>query len=57
MAIYRARIVDKIFDKLSSVILNITDVMLNDMDSDIVYVDEGQIGMQYLPYLSEVVIN
>lgn len=57
LAIYRARIVDKIFDSLSSVILNITDVMLNDMDADIVYVDEGQIGMQYLPYLSEVVIN
>lgn len=57
LAIYRARIIDRIFDELSSVILNITDVLLNDVDADIVYTDEGQIGMQYLPYLSEVEIN
>lgn len=57
LAIYRARIIDKIFDELSSVVLNVTDVLLDDSDSDIVYVDEGQIDRQYLPYVKEVLIN
>lgn len=57
LAIYRSRIIDKIFDELSAVVLNVTDVLLDDQDLDIIYEDEGQIGMQYLPYVREVVIN
>lgn len=55
LAIYRSSIIALV--KSIPEILNVTDVMLNDLDSDIIYTDEGLIGKQYLPYLSEVVIN
>ena len=38
-------------------VLNVTNILLNNEDADIIYTDEGQIGMQYLPKLGEVVIN
>ena len=56
LAIYRAKIIELILKEIPE-ILNVTNVLLNDLDSDIVYTDEGQLGMQYLPYVSEVIIN
>jgi len=55
LGIYRARIIDKILE--ISEVLNITNVLLNDADADIIYNDEGLLEHQYLPYVSEVVID
>lgn len=55
LTIYRARIIEKVLE-LESVI-NVTDVTLNNEMKDIVYVDEGLINYQYLPYLGEVTIE
>ena len=56
LAVYRSRIIERLLNGCASII-NIRDCLLNGSDSDIVYTDEAQIGMQYLPYLGEVVIN
>ena len=56
LAIYRARIIERILDAVSDV-LNVTDVLLNNLDSDIIYSDEGLLGHQYLPKLGQVVVN
>lgn len=56
LALYRSRIIELILQGVPEVI-NVTDVLLNNADADIVYTDEGQIGMQYLPKLGEVTIN
>lgn len=56
LAVYRSRIIDKLFDNISE-LLNVTDVLLNNADADIVYTDEGLIGRQYLPKLGEVTIH
>ena len=55
LGIYRARIIDKILEIPE--VLNVTDVLLNDVDADITYTDEGLLGRQYLPYVTEVVID
>ena len=55
LGIYRARIIDTIIEIPE--VLNITDVLLNDVDADIVYEDEGLLDHQYLPYVSEVIID
>ena len=55
LGIYRARIIDTIIEIPE--VLNITDVLLNDVDADIVYTDEGLLKHQYLPYVSEVIIG
>lgn len=55
LAIYRARIIDAVLDVKQ--VLNVTNVLLNDSDSDIVYTDEGLLGRQYLPYVQEVIID
>ena len=55
LGIYRARIIDTIVEIPE--VLNITDVLLNDVDADIVYTDEGLLKHQYLPYVSEVIIG
>lgn len=55
LGIYRARIIDTIIEIPE--VLNITDVLLNDVDADIVYTDEGLLKYQYLPYVSEVIIG
>ena len=55
LTIYRARIIEKVLE-LESVI-NVTDVTLNNEMKDIVYIDEGLINYQYLPYLGEVTIE
>ena len=55
LGIYRARIIDTIIEIPE--VLNITDVLLNDVDADIVYTDEGLLEHQYLPYVSEVIID
>ena len=55
LGIYRARIIDTILEIPE--VLNITDVLLNDMDADIIYTDEGLLEHQYLPYVSEVIIE
>ena len=55
LGIYRARIIDKILEIPE--VLNITDVLLNDVDADITYTDEGLLEHQYLPYVSEVIID
>lgn len=56
LAVYRARIIERILDNVSDV-LNVTDVLLNGVDSDIIYIDEGLIGYQYLPKLGEVTVH
>ncbi len=56
LAIYRARIIERILDSISDV-LNVTDVLLNNLDSDVIYTDEGLLGHQYLPKLGQVVVN
>ena len=55
LGIYRARIIDTIIEIPE--VLNITDVLLNDVDADIIYEDEGLLEHQYLPYVSEVIID
>ena len=55
LGIYRARIIDTIIEIPE--VLNVTDVLLNDVDADIVYTDEGLLKHQYLPYVSEVIID
>lgn len=55
LGIYRARIIDKILEIPE--VLNVTDVLLNDVDADITYTDEPFIDRQYLPYVSEVIID
>lgn len=55
LGIYRARIIDKILEIPEA--LNVTDVLLNDVDADITYTDEGLLEHQYLPYVSEVIID
>ena len=55
LGIYRARIIDTIIEIPE--VLNVTDVLLNDVDADIVYTDEGLLKHQYLPYVSEVIIG
>jgi uncharacterized phage protein gp47/JayE len=56
LAVYRSRIIERLLNNVSSII-NVKDCLLNGEDSDIVYTDEGQIGMQYLPYVGEVTIE
>ena len=55
LGIYRARIIDKILEIPE--VLNVTDVLLNDVDADITYTDKGLLEHQYLPYVSEVIID
>lgn len=55
LGIYRARIIDKILEIPE--VLNVTDVLLNNVDADITYTDEGLLEHQYLPYVSEVIID
>lgn len=55
LTLYRARIIEKVLEVEG--VMNVTDVSLNGEYSDIVYVDEGLIDYQYLPYLREVVIE
>ena len=55
LGIYRARIIDTIIEIPE--VLNITNVLLNDVDADIIFEDEGLLEHQYLPYLSEVIID
>ena len=55
LGIYRARIIDTIIEIPE--VLNITNVLLNDVDADIIYTDEGLLEHQYLPYVSEVIID
>ena len=55
LTIYRARIIEKVLELKN--VLNITDVTLNGEFNDVVFIDEGFIGFQYLPYLGEVTIE
>lgn len=55
LGIYRARIIDAIVEIPE--VLNITNVLLNDTDADIIYTDEALLEHQYLPYVSEVIID
>lgn len=55
LGIYRARIIDAIVEIPE--VLNITNVLLNGTDADIIYTDEGLLEHQYLPYVSEVIID
>ena len=55
LTIYRARIIKKVLEL--EFVLNVTDVKLNGEMNDIVYVDEGLLGKQYLPYLRSVTIE
>lgn len=54
LTLYRARIIEKVLELTS--ILNIKNVKLNGEEKDLTFTDEAHIGMQYLPYLDEVVL-
>lgn len=54
LAIYRARIIDAVLNVKE--ILNITNVLLNDVDDDVIMVDAERLNEQYLPYLIGVEI-
>ena len=56
LTIYRSRIMERILNGIPRVI-NITNLLLNETDADITYTDEGQIGMQYLPYVGTVTVD
>ena len=56
LTIYRSRIMEKILNGVPRII-NITNLLLNETDADITYTDEGQIGMQYLPYVGTVTVD
>lgn len=55
LGIYRVRIIDAVLDVPE--VLNITTLLLNDVDQDIIYVDSATIDGQKLPYVKEVVIE
>ena len=55
LAVYRSRIIEKLLNGCSSII-SVRNCFLNGSDTDIVYTDEAQVGMQYLPYLGEVTL-
>lgn len=55
LAVYRSRIIEKLLNGCSSII-SVQSCLLNGADTDIVYTDEAQVGMQYLPYLGEVTL-
>lgn len=52
LSVYKARIIEAILR--CNKILNVTNVLLNDVDSDILYTDEPKLNKQFLPYISEV---
>ena len=55
LTIYRARIIEKVLELKE--VLNVKDVALNGNFTDVIFVDEGLIGYQYLPYMGEVTIE
>ena len=55
LAVYKARIISKVLEV--EYVRNVTDVLLNGEDDDIVFVDEGLIGKQYLPKLGSVTVE
>lgn len=54
LAIYRSRIIDSVLNVRE--VLNVTNVLLNDSDEDIIMSDVANIGGQKLPFVKEVVI-
>ena len=56
LAVYRSRIIERLLNGVPAII-SVRECLLNGEDADIVYTDEAQIGMQYLPYVGEVTIN
>lgn len=58
LAVYRSRIIQKIFDEVTSVTnINLNDVLLNGEHQDVVYTDSAEVGKQYLPKLRNVYVN
>ena len=55
LTIYRSDII--VYIKQLDYVINVTDVQLNGLFEDIVYVDEDDIGKQYLPYMGVVTIE
>ena len=55
LTIYRARIIEKVLELKE--VLNVKDVALNGNFTDVIFIDEGLIGYQYLPYMGEVTIE
>lgn len=56
LAIYRSRIIERVLNAIPKII-NVTDLLLNGNDSDILYTDEGILGGQNLPYLGIVTVD
>ena len=54
LAIYRSRVIDSVLNVKE--VLNVTNVLLNDSDEDIIMTDTSNIGGQKLPFVKEVVI-
>lgn len=54
LTIYRARIIECVLNVPE--IVNVTNVLLNDLDEDVILVDAERLNEQYLPYLKEVAI-
>jgi uncharacterized phage protein gp47/JayE len=54
LAIYRARVIDSVLNVKE--VLNVTNVLLNNLDEDVVLNDTETLDGQHLPYLKEVKI-
>jgi uncharacterized phage protein gp47/JayE len=56
LSVYRSKIIELVMSGAGDYILNIDTVLLNGNSRDLVWTDEGQIGMQYLPKLGDITI-
>ena len=54
LAIYRSRVIDSVLNVRE--VLNVTNVLLNDSDEDVIMTDASNIGGQKLPFVKEVAI-
>lgn len=55
LSIFRARISERIL--AVDGVLNVTDILLNGDDDDIIYKDRNQLGQQFLPYVGEMKVE
>lgn len=55
LSVFRARINERIL--AIDGVLNVTDILLNGEDDDIIYKDRNQPGQQFLPYVGEVSVG
>ncbi len=56
LSVYTGIIIQKLIQEIPEII-TVDTVLLNGKAENVVYVDEGEIGMQYLPYLGTLTVN